>query len=290
MSERDLLSRAARTLREEHTGQNPGSGFTRGRIMRQLHQKRRKRLFVWVGFSPLVALIAGSAWAAGSGSWHHVWGGVTRGVAVVGEVLFGAPERAEAERDRHLPSAKNGSAVDTSAAPAIASTAPLAIEPPLLEAPPVLSGEVHEPAGPVALPNDVLGAGRAARGLASVHAQRHRDGGAKPALRAPDPELVEFRRAHDAHFGATGHSPDTALSPSAAPSPSAAMRAYEHYLSAFPNGRFVPEARYNLGLLQLQNGQVAAGRKNLEPFAQAPSGSYRQAQAKAVLDALDAAR
>jgi TolA-binding protein len=86
-----------------------------------------------------------------------------------------------------------------------------------------------------------------------------------------DPELAEFRKAHDARQGG---------------SLSRAHELYTRYLERYPNGRFVPEARYNLALMQLKRGQVQEARRGLEPFAEGRFGNYRQQQAQALLDAL----
>ena len=90
-----------------------------------------------------------------------------------------------------------------------------------------------------------------------------------------DRELSRFRAAHDLHF--------------AGDRPRDAMQAYAEYLREFPNGRFVPEARYNGALDQIKLGNEAAARAALEPFAAGRLGGYRQKEARELLDALERA-
>jgi TolA-binding protein len=88
-----------------------------------------------------------------------------------------------------------------------------------------------------------------------------------------DRELSRFRAAHDLHF--------------AGDRPREAIQAYAEYLREYPNGRFVPEARYNGALDQIKLGNEAAARKALAPFAAGRLGGYRQKEARELLEALD---
>jgi hypothetical protein len=269
MKDSDLLNRAARALRDSSDGQRPGSGYTRARIMRQLHQQRRRRVLGWLGFSPLLALVAGSAWAQGTDSWHRVWEGVHYTLSSVSHVISSSDDTVK-------PAPKTTSPVNAAAA---TSAVPQLPEPSMLEP------SVLEPSMP-ALPPRVQtldgGAAQSRGGTAPLASSKKRAPSPRRALPelpsepGKDPELVEFRAAHDAHFrGTRGGSSRAALS------------AYQSYLEHFPNGRFVPEARYNLGLLQLKNGDSKAARATLAPFAQGAFGGYRQTQAQALLDAID---
>lgn len=91
--------------------------------------------------------------------------------------------------------------------------------------------------------------------------------------RGRDRELARFRAAHDLHF--------------AGDRPREAIRAYADYLREFPNGRFVPEARYNGALDQIKLGNEDAAREALEPFAAGLFGGYRQKEARELLEALE---
>ena len=88
----------------------------------------------------------------------------------------------------------------------------------------------------------------------------------------PDPDLALFRLAHDLHV--------------AGRQPRAAIAAYDDYLAAFPNGRFVPEARYNRALDSIKLGDKAGARTALEAFARGAYGDYRRQEARELLEAL----
>jgi TolA-binding protein len=66
----------------------------------------------------------------------------------------------------------------------------------------------------------------------------------------------------------------------------AAIAAYEEYLQAYPQGRFVPEARYNSALDSIKAGDHDSARRLLEPFAAGTYGGYRRAEAQRLLEAL----
>lgn len=68
-----------------------------------------------------------------------------------------------------------------------------------------------------------------------------------------------------------------------------ALAAWEAYLRDAPKGALAPEARWNRAVCLVRLGRTEEARKALEPFAHAPEGSYRQADAKALLEALDGA-
>jgi TolA-binding protein len=94
----------------------------------------------------------------------------------------------------------------------------------------------------------------------------------EPGTRAADPELAAFRRAHDLHF--------------AGAEPRAAIQAFADYLAAYPEGRFVPEARYNTALDWLKLGDKARAQQLLEPFARGNYDGYRRDEAARLLEAL----
>lgn len=93
-----------------------------------------------------------------------------------------------------------------------------------------------------------------------------------PRREAADPALALYRVAHHAHF--VEH--DAA----------AAVAAWDAYLAAAPKGQFAPEARYNRALGLVRLGRSAEARTALEPFANGRFGSYRQAEAAALLERL----
>jgi hypothetical protein len=88
-------------------------------------------------------------------------------------------------------------------------------------------------------------------------------------------EQALYETAHQAHF--------------AARAPAAALPAWEAYLAEFPDGRFALEARYNRAICLVRLGRHDEARAALKPFANGEAGGYRQQDAIALLDALNAA-
>jgi TolA-binding protein len=88
-----------------------------------------------------------------------------------------------------------------------------------------------------------------------------------------DPNLALYRVAHAAHF--VDHDPARALA------------AWDAYLRAAPNGAFAPEARYNRALSLVRLGRSQEARSALEPFANGSYGSYRKAEASALLQRIE---
>lgn len=150
-----------------------------------------------------------------------------------------------------------GELVSPSPLPAPSATATLS-PPPWLPEPPASAS-----ASPSASPSASASASASAPAPASASASApsHTD----------DRETTLYRSAHQAHFVARN--------------PSDALVAWDAYLNAYPSGRFAPEARYNRALMLIRLGRTAEARTALRSFADAPPGSYRQAEARALLDA-----
>jgi TolA-binding protein len=269
MTEHDVLERAAKALRTANTGEHQGSGFTRARIMTSLHQSRRGRLYRWAIGAPLASvLLVGSAWAQSTGKWPVVW------AAVAG--VFTAEQK---------PTEPTGS-VRTNEPRAPQRSAPLPAvnepepAPPAEPAPSLVQDPVQET--PVASERSTLrrpppraSAPKASRGSSSKPIDTAPEKPAEPAAppeRPADPELARFRAAHELHF--QGNQPERAIA------------AYEEYLSEFPRGRFVPEARYNMALDYIKLGDNDKARRALRPFADGAYGDYRKREAELLIEAM----
>jgi hypothetical protein len=284
MTESDVLARAARALREAHTGEREGSGFTRARIMNSVHRERRGRTLRWAILSPIASvLLVGSAWAQNTGRWPVIWKAVT-------SVFVAAPAPSSP------PSSRSHSSEARSAEPPRDSASVPRVEQPTPS--PELAADAGDDSPPAPAVLEPAEADGSRLGVASEKSKRrahepHRRRRpapapspssleaepSAPAHEAPaepeperDRELGRFRRAHDLHFKGRA---------------SAAIDAYGEYLREYPDGRFVPEARYAMALDQIKLGNDAAARDALAPFAAGRYGGYRQDEARRLLRALD---
>lgn len=94
----------------------------------------------------------------------------------------------------------------------------------------------------------------------------------RPAARSPDPADALYRRAFEAY-----RDHDDAR----------ALEDWDAYLAlAGPHGRFVPEAHFIRAATLLRLGRKADARDALERFARGDWGSYRRAEARALLQSL----
>jgi hypothetical protein len=93
------------------------------------------------------------------------------------------------------------------------------------------------------------------------------------ASAAPSDEEPLYAIAHDAHFVARD--------------PARALTAWDAYLAKHPRGRLAPEARYNRAIALVRLGRTEEAKAALGPFAAGSFGSYRRAEARRLIDALD---
>jgi tetratricopeptide (TPR) repeat protein len=81
-----------------------------------------------------------------------------------------------------------------------------------------------------------------------------------------------YREAHEAHFARHDFQ--------------AALALWDRYLALTPLPGLAVEARYNRAIALFRLGRRAETRQALRPFADGDYGSYRAAEARALLDAL----
>ncbi len=259
----DLLARMTASLREEHDGATAVPEATRGRVIRELSDRRPRRRWLSVGF-PLAVVFGGStAWAGASGQLTRI---VEQAVS-----LFQDDEAStEIMTTRAALAGKgriNGSAAAQFGAPA---------EPNAASEASAASDTASEGTGSNAL---------ATPSLVSTPPQVFsRSGTSSPSVKvAPplkevekDPALTTYQNAHRSHF----QSGDCQT----------ALRGYQAYLEQAPNGTLALEARYNRALCLARLGQNEEALAALRPFAEGQFGTYRQKSSQELLRALTSAQ
>jgi hypothetical protein len=295
----DVLARASQALRERADGPAPQATATRARVLRRATRGGRRRRLA-LTFLPLAAVLAvSSAWAQSHGGLPRAWIAVEqwfgrgadevrapevrhvphRAAPVVSEPVRPVPTQ-EAPPEVHvedLPSAA------VAAAPLPEGRRPDSTEPegrcadntrPV----PIASSPAAPPASAIvaAAPPPVAIAAPPARDTPTPSAGvtvPEPPAAAASAPRADDPEGTRlYAEAHRAHFVDRD--------------PAAALRAWDAYLAARPDGVLAPEARYNRALTLVRLGRRDEAREALRPFAAGEMGGYRQKDAAALLDAL----
>jgi hypothetical protein len=247
----DILSQAARALRETTEGEDASARFTRARVMASVHQSRRRRGLRSALLIPLAAVLFGSsAWGAASGRLPAV-------LHAVVQLVVGGPEVEAPPTEPAAP-----------AAPKAAARAPA-------PAAPVDESVTDEPGDRDGEPTIEERAPDAAPTRAKAPPAVLRPSARRAAI---DPEgpgaYAAYRRAHAAHFGAQD--------------PAAALAAWDDYLRVAPGGRFALEATYNRALCLVRLGRQTEARAALRPFADGTYGAYRRREARELLDALGA--
>jgi hypothetical protein len=261
----DRLDAAVRALYESRAGASPRAATTRRRIVERAQVRKRRRRLALLPLSLAATLVLSTAWAAENGRLP----GLLRR-------FLGSPPAIASAVVRHFPtSAPRGSAT-TGAKHDLSSTP----EPMAQTGDDVASAESTVSAGAMqapALRPSALSAARSspprvhARPRAAVASRRD---ATAPADRTTDVEESSYARAHQAHFVDRDWT--------------AALRAWDSYLQAYPSGRLALEAMYNRALALVHLGRMKEARDALAAFAGAPVGSYRQREARALVDVIDA--
>jgi hypothetical protein len=259
MSE-DSLRRMARALRESRTGKYPDASDTKAAILAEAATRSRRRRLGIVWLVPIAAVLVFSTAAAAVGSarrtaWHRYLQRIMGGDRV-GPVAALAPVERAASSEAAKPAGEEPApASKTEGAAPIANVANVAKRPTKhvareatrAEAPPVV---------PESPPTN-----------------------APPTNAPPAPAVVDdvdgrlYARAHEAHF----------VQRNAA----AALKEWDAYLAAQPDGRFALEAKYNRALCLVRLDRLEEAKASLRPFREGRYGSYRQIEAARLLDALE---
>lgn len=282
----DTLREASRALRDLTAESSAGERFTRARVMASLHQRRRRRSTAAALLVPLAAILAGStAWAGATDKLAHVWMVVSQAVGIsVAEPPDDnptEPQRSGQPARRQVKPGSNPGGQPSVAAP-VAEPEPPEEEPPLATETQTVEASEPPAAGPAKLGRAAAAprAARAGRGVGAkdtnvsptASAEIAQSAGVpKPAAPGPDQHEL-YRAAHQAHFGARDCT--------------AALRAWNEYLSLAPRGRFSAEAQYNRALCLVRLGRTSDAAIALAPFARGAYGTYRQREARELLEAL----
>jgi hypothetical protein len=261
MSDVDSLRRMTRALRESRTGKYPDAGETKAAILAEAATKSRRRRFGIVWLVPLAAVLVFSTAAAAVGAarrtaWHRYLQRIMGGEAPVAALAPAPAQRAAPGEAAPIEEPAPASAPEAPAT--VANVAPVANVMPVTNAAPV-ANVAKRPTKHV-----VREATRAE---------------APPEVPTPPPAVVDdvdgrlYARAHEAHF----------VQRDAA----AALREWDAYLAAQPDGRFALEAKYNRALCLVRLDRLEEAKASLRPFRDGRYGSYRQIEAARLLDALE---
>jgi hypothetical protein len=267
----DDLERAVAALREQGDNPAPQARLTKDRILRELRPRARRRRAVWL--IPLAALLAGSTVLAATGRLPEAYHAAARALGLEARTPAAAPVTAPSRAAHREPAAKEPEA------PMPPTTTTAASEP---EAPPQNAGA--PPTDQALAPSTAAPKVRRHEAKPDAKEAQVRPATTETVEPAPtpssseaasaeeDPTLALYRRARHLHF--------------VEQNPEAALAAWNAYLAADPRGPLAVDARYERALCLVRLGRKSEARPLLEPFAAGKYGSYRQNEARALLDAL----
>lgn len=250
----DVLAQASRALCEQANAPAENAWGTRAHVLaRASRGKRRNRLAV--SLVPIAAvLMVSTAWASAHGGLSEIWSQVTGllRVHVPTDRGTGAPRDAFVVRPaRAVEAVLPEPSASIAAAPSIPEVPVEALSPAIEEAL-VAPSSVH-------------------KRLDDPHDTKRAD--VRPEDGAEDEQAARiYAEAHRAYFVDRD--------------PQAALRGWEAYLAAAPNGPLAPEARYNRALTLVRLDRLVEARAAFAPFANGANGGYRAEEARAILDAL----
>ncbi len=266
----DDLERAIAALREQGERPAPQARLTKSRILRELRPRAGRRRVMWL--VPIAALLAGSTVLAATGRLPGAYHAAARALGFEASTPLVA--RPPAPDSRTV--APRPASTESSPPVAPAATTPAPAQEPTPDGEAATSG-----AGASASPTPTVRRGatrpepkeRAAHAATTSTAEPSPAPPSSQAANADDdPALALYRRARQLHF--------------VEQKPAAALAAWDAYLAADPRGPLAIDARYGRALCLVRLGRSEEARAALEPFATGKYGSYRQNEARALLDAL----
>lgn len=276
----DLLQRAARALRQEADGPS-AAPLNKRAILEQIEADRRNHARRMAIVGPLAALLLTStAIAAATGTLPVAWLKVKALVMPTAEPAVEPAAELPDSPPRHRPQVR--AATQPGQPENLAPPENLA-QPDGLAAPeqappqPAQSEQLAQRPDPAAArPKAVPKAGRSlekAPAVDPVPAASAVPAPPEPQTPPPPDGLDLFRRAQQLQFKEYRWQ--------------AALNAWDAYLAGQEHGALAPEARWNRAVCLLRLHRTAEARRALQPFAQGAEGGYRQAEAQALLRALD---
>jgi TolA-binding protein len=259
----DDLRAAFDALRDETRDEGAPPAATLRRVLGSARVRTRRRLLLWKVGLPIAAVLAvSSAWAAASGRFTDtVSASVQTNCERVLEALAQAPIAAPPPRGSGFVAPTIADAADSAdpvpVAPALTTTAVARVD------------AAHSSNERVSTPS-------APPSSASISGPAPARSSVAAAAPAPDRDLLaEDKSAFEAAYRA-----------SASGTPAVAVAAWDRYLAAHPDGRFVPEARYARAVALARAGDKGAAREALREFASGEPGSYRHEDAVQLIDKL----
>lgn len=247
----DRLDRALRALREAESGESPDADETLAAVLAALRAERRVRLRRIRWALPMAAVLGLSTAALAR------WRPFTRSAPVEPAPVVAPSGEAPPPGGSVMHEAPD----DSDSVREDSRREPLLLVPPSvpLASPPAPAPPLRAPSSPRPVP--------------SASAAANAPPPAPSASASEDSaESDAFARVHRLHFGEGD--------------PAATLAAWDDYLQRFPDGRFVPEARFNRAIVLLKLRRDREARAALQPFADGAYGDYRREDARRLLRTL----
>lgn len=273
------LDGAFRALRDRYDGSHAQSDATLRRVLLGTRKQQQSRKVTRWALLPIAAtLVASTAWAGATGRLtvaYHAMSDMLHSA----ETTESAPTKAAAAVPQGARAPRPAPTQEPEPAKAPEPEPPAEPEPEAPKAVESANAPITEraPAAPAVTAAPRASANPATTAQAeppAAHASTEpvKAAPATSAAEPPDPNAALFAEAHRVHFVER----DAAR----------ALTAWDAYLAADPNGRFVPEARYNRAIALVRLGRTSEAQNVLQSFAAGNFGDYHRSDARQLLDAL----